>query len=141
MDAALAKQLSKRRVLIIDDMDSIRNVESACVKQLGFNHVEAVSNGKLALDHIQNNTVDIIICDWDMPQVNGLDVLKALRVMPGHKTTPFIMVTGTHDEEQVKQAVAAGVTDYLVKPFQPNQLAYRVLRCLKSLMSKPDTPQ
>jgi len=143
MDAAIEKELTKRRVLVIDDMDSIRNVEAACLRQLGFTQVDALSNGKLALEFIAKNTVDIVVCDWDMPQVNGLEVLKALRAMPEHINTPFLMVTGTHDGPLVKEAITAGVTDYLVKPFQPNQLAYRVLKCLKELMAneKNNTPK
>lgn len=135
MDPALQREFNRRRVLVIDDMDSIRNVEAGCLKELGFSQVEALSNGKQALEFIQKNTVDIIICDWDMPHLNGLELLQAVRAMPNHKTTPFIMVTGANEGGQVKEAVAAGVSDYLVKPFQPNQLAYRVLRCLKGLMN------
>ena len=77
--------------------------------------------------------VDIIICDWDMPDVTGIEVLEAVRAGERLKDTLFIMVTAETRAKNIKQAIAAGATDYLLKPFKPDQLVYRVLKALRKL--------
>ena len=133
MDIDFNKVFATRRILVIDDMDAMRQIEKSCLTEAGFEHINTVVNGQLALEYLKVHKVDIIICDWDMPDVTGIEVLEAVRADEKLKDTLFIMVTAETRAKNIKQAVAAGATDYLLKPFKTDQLVYRVLKALRKL--------
>lgn len=124
------------QVLVVDDMDSIRNLVNSCLNELGVNRVILAPNGNVAWNHLQNTNIDIIICDWDMPQLSGLEVLRLVRASKQHTHIPFLMLTGTTDREKVIDAVEAGANDYLSKPFSPKDLEYRVVKLVRKVKSK-----
>ena len=134
MEDKIPTSLSKKRILVIDDQGAIRVVFSTFLKDIGFQHVDCAMDGKDALKLMRIYPYDLIICDWVMPKLSGLELLVMLRNSEQAKEIPFIMATSTSDTEDVKQAIDAGVTDYIIKPFQPLQLKQKVI----SHLSKSD---
>lgn len=123
-------------VLVVDDMDAIRNLVNSCLQELGVNNVLLAPNGRVAWNQLQNTPIDLIICDWDMPKVSGLELLKLVRDSKQHSHIPFLMLTATTEKEKVVGAVVAGVSDFLTKPFLPKDLEYRVIKLLRKVKAR-----
>ncbi|BFM15578.1 chemotaxis response regulator CheY [Maricurvus nonylphenolicus] len=125
--------ISTINVLVVDDMESMRGMVNGCLRELGVEKSAMANNGEAAWKLLTNKKFDLVICDWDMPEVTGLDLLKRIRQSEKHNHLPFLMLTATTKKEQVVSAIEAGVTDYLTKPFQPKELAYRVVKLLHKI--------
>lgn len=128
---------AKAKVLVVEDMSAMRDLVTACLRDIGVKTIYAVGDGRKALPHLKD--VDLIVCDWDMPDMNGLMLLKEVRVRPELEGLPFLMLTAVSAKEQVAEAIKAGVTDYMTKPFQPKQLTDRVSRIIKGIGMTPKT--
>ncbi len=127
----------KARVVVVDDMSAIRDLVSACLRDMGVRQIAEAVDGNKALPYV--GKADLIICDWDMPVMTGLDLLKEVRSRPSTKHLPFIMLTAISDKTQVATAIKEGVTDYITKPFQPKQLYDRVSKNIANIQkSKPE---
>ena len=120
-------------VLVVDDMESIRSVVNSCLKDIGVQKIHIAPNGDEAWKIMKSTRIDIIICDWDMPKVSGLELLKLVRNAENHCHIPFLMLTATTEKERVVNALEAGVSDYLSKPFQPKELEYRFIKLLRKV--------
>ncbi len=107
------------KVLVVDDFATMRRIVKGVLKQLGFNNIVEAEDGSAALEVLKNDTVGLIVSDWNMPKMTGLDLLKVVRADEKLKGTPFIMVTAEGQKENVIEAVKAGVSNYIVKPFTP----------------------
>lgn len=119
-------------VLIVDDVFNVRNMIRTMLKQLGFSDFVEANDGYAAVEKLATNTVDVVLCDWNMPKMKGIDVLKFVR---GHKELhhmPFVMITGEMTEEIVAEAAETEVDAYLVKPFTMEQLGSKILQLLTS---------
>lgn len=123
-------------ILVVDDMESIRSVINSCLKELGAERVLLSSNGESAWKVLKHTRIDLIICDWDMPELSGLELLVRVRKSEPHKHIPFLMLTATTEKEKVVSAIAAGINDYLAKPFQPKELEYRVIKLLRKVKTQ-----
>ena len=96
------------------------------MKELKFDVVEA-SNGREALDRLQQNGVpDVALVDWNMPEMNGLEFVRAVRAEPGYRQMPLMMVTTETEAENVVRALAAGANDYIMKPFSKDMIAEKL---------------
>lgn len=115
-------------ILVVDDMSSMRRIVSNILKKLGFSNITESADGKAAFEEMNSNQFDLIISDWNMPEMTGIELLKNARGMEAYKATPFIMVTAEGQKQNVIEAVQAGVTQYLVKPFTPDQLEEKLKR-------------
>ena len=104
-------------VLIVDDQMSIRSLVRSGLNQLGVQHIGEASDGAEALRSLALNPVHLVISDYNMPNMDGLALLKTMRRQPATAKTAFIMLTGRADRELVQKAVQLGVNNYLVKPF------------------------
>lgn len=123
--------MSEVKVLVVDDASFIRDLVKKCLRTAFPGIViEEAMNGRRALQCLSNQTFDLILCDWEMPEMSGLEVLVWLRQQPTHAHTPFIMVTSRGDKENVIQAIQAGVSDYVGKPFTNEQLLTKVKKAL-----------
>ncbi|MDX1451792.1 MAG: response regulator [Oleiphilaceae bacterium] len=122
--------LEKKRILVIDDQSSIRAVVKSYLKELGFHQVADVTNGLKGLEYLSVHAVDLVICDWEMPKVSGLECLQKVRALDAGKTLPFLMMTSVSDTDSVRNAIAEGVSDYLTKPFQPAQLGMKAVKLI-----------
>ena len=99
----------------------------AFLKDAGFFRLATANDGKEALQKIHRTQFDLVICDWNMPGLTGLDILKAVRDDEALKSTLFMMVTATAETEKVKTAIENGINSYIVKPFQANVLYEKVI--------------
>jgi two-component system, chemotaxis family, chemotaxis protein CheY len=106
-------------VLIVDDFATMRRIIKGVLKQLGFNNLIEAEDGEIALKELRKEKVGLIVSDWNMPNMTGLELLKAVRADSSLKNIPFLMVTAEGQKENVIQAVQAGVSNYIVKPFTP----------------------
>lgn len=107
------------KVLVVDDFATMRRIVKGVLKQLGFSNVIEADDGSTALDELKKEQIGLIVSDWNMPKMSGLDLLKAVRGNADLKHLPFIMVTAEGQKENVLEAVKAGVSNYIVKPFTP----------------------
>jgi two-component system chemotaxis response regulator CheY len=105
------------KVLVVDDFTTMRRIIKNILKQIGFTNIVEADDGSTALALLKKDKVDLIVSDWNMPQVTGLDLLKAVRGDESMKDMPFLMVTAEAQKDNVIQAVQAGVSNYVVKPF------------------------
>jgi len=107
------------KVLVVDDFLTMRRILKNILKQVGFKTMEEAEDGAQALDMIKNAdpSFDLIIADWNMPKMTGIELLKAIRADPELKHLPVIMVTAEAQKSRVLEAVQAGVSNYIVKPF------------------------
>ena len=106
-------------VLIVDDFATMRRIIKGVLKQLGFSNLIEAEDGEAALKELKKEKIGLIVSDWNMPNMTGLELLKAVRADGNLKNIPFLMVTAEGQKENVIQAVQAGVSNYIVKPFTP----------------------
>lgn len=113
-----------KRVLLADDSITIRQILMQGLRQLGFQlaNIKAVGNGNIAFAQTRENEFDLIISDWDMPGMDGLELLKKMRESRETENIPFIMVSAKRDEESVELALRSGANQYINKPFSVNHL-------------------
>jgi two-component system chemotaxis response regulator CheY len=104
-------------VLVVDDFATMRRIIKNALKQIGFTKILEADDGTTALAVLKKNQVDLIISDWNMPKMTGLDLLKKVRGEESTKKIPFLMVTAEAQKDNVLQAIQAGVSNYVVKPF------------------------
>lgn len=118
-------------VLVVDDARFIRERVVAMVREaFPASTVVAHENGQDAMRAMQQCQFDIILCDWEMPQMSGLELLEWSRAQEAYRQTPFLMVTSRGEREYVLKAIQAGVNDYLGKPFTSEQLVQKVVKAL-----------
>jgi len=124
--------MSKVSVLVVDDATFIRDlVKKGLRDNFPGVQIEEAINGRKAQQMLSRQVVDLILCDWEMPEMSGLELLTWCREQDNLKTTPFIMVTSRGDKENVVQAIQAGVSDYIGKPFSNEQLVTKVKKALQ----------
>ena len=116
----------KMRILVVDDFASMRNIIKGLLNQIGFQNIEEAKDGSTALEKLKIGKFDLVICDWNMPKVPGIEVLKAIRNDPRLKDLPFLMVTAKAKKDNVMEAVKAGVNQYIVKPFTAETLQKKI---------------
>jgi two-component system chemotaxis response regulator CheY len=119
------------RVLVVDDFATMRKIEKNILGQLGIKNVDEADDGATALPKVQQNQYDVILLDWNMPQMSGLEFLKALRADPNTKDVPVVMVTAEALKDNIIAAAQAGVNDYVVKPFTAAVLEEKLKKVLK----------
>lgn len=125
--------VSNAKVLVIDDAGSIRQIEVELLRDLGFNQVYEATDGAKAWKILCSDSIDLVICDWDMPNLSGIELLHKVRKEPNLKDIPFMMITASSEERRVKLAISEGVNDYIVKPFQPKDFAYRIVKLIRKI--------
>ncbi|PMV23958.1 MULTISPECIES: response regulator [unclassified Pseudomonas] len=126
--------MSKVSVLVVDDASFIRDLVKKCLRNYfpGIKLEDAV-NGKKAQAILMRETFDLVLCDWEMPEMSGLELLTWCREQPHLKAMPFVMVTSRGDKENVVQAIQAGVSGYVSKPFTNEQLLNKVKQALHKI--------
>ncbi len=112
------------KVMLIDDSKTMRNIQRSVLRQIGIEQVEEACDGQDALSKVGAFQPDLILVDWNMPNMDGLSFIKAFRKL--NKTTPLIMVTTEAEKSRVIEAIKAGVNNYVVKPFTPDLLSQRI---------------
>jgi len=126
-------------ICVVDDEGSNLAMMSMMLRSMGFVKIDEFNNAPDALTFLQNNHTDLVVSDWNMDPMSGLDLLKAIRAGDRTHDTPFIMVTANTSEDYWKTAIAAGAWEFLFKPFSISAFRGAVYTCL-GLDSRPAKP-
>ncbi|MGM0592955.1 MAG: chemotaxis response regulator CheY [Pseudomonadota bacterium] len=105
------------KILVVDDFSTMRRIIKNLLRDLGFNNTDEADDGTTALPKLQGGNFDLLITDWNMPGMQGIDLLKAVRADPKLANMPVMMVTAEQKKDQIIEAAKAGVNGYIVKPF------------------------
>jgi two-component system chemotaxis response regulator CheY len=114
------------KILAVDDFSTMRRIVRNILRQLGYSNILEADDGTSALEQLKHDKVDFIITDWNMPNMSGLDLLKAIRADSNLKDIPVLLVTAEALKENVVAAVQAGVNGYIVKPFTAETLKEKI---------------
>ncbi|MCB1562232.1 MAG: response regulator [Alphaproteobacteria bacterium] len=118
-------------VLIVDDYNTMLRIIKNLLKQLGFNNVDEATDGAMALEKIKNKPYGLVISDWNMEPMTGIQLLRSIRGSgESYKDVPFIMITAESKTENVVEAKKAGVNNYIVKPFNAETLKSKIVAVL-----------
>jgi two-component system, chemotaxis family, chemotaxis protein CheY len=116
------------KILVVDDFQTMRRIIRGVLKELGFANIVEADNGVRALEVLKGAKIDFIVSDWNMPEMTGIELLKAVRASEEWKDLPFLMVTAEGKSEQVLDAVKNRVNNYVIKPFTPAILQEKILK-------------
>lgn len=105
------------RILVVDDFPTMRRIVRNLLKELGFTNVEEAEDGQQALEFLNQGSFELVISDWNMPNLDGLEMLRRVRANPATVTLPVLMVTAEAKKENIIAAAQAGASGYVVKPF------------------------
>lgn len=120
------------KILVVDDFATMRRIVKNILTQLGYKNIIEADDGSTALNVLKSEKIDLIISDWNMPKMTGLDLLKAVRGDSSLADTPFIMVTAEAQQDNIILAVKAKVSQYIVKPFTAETLAEKLVKIFGS---------
>jgi two-component system chemotaxis response regulator CheY len=119
-----------KNILIVDDSASMRQMISFTLKDAGYD-VIAAGNGKEALTKLDGTKVEMVLTDLNMPEMNGIELIRQLRAKPGYKFIPIVMLTTESQETKKQEGKQAGASGWIVKPFKPDQLLDTVKKFVK----------
>ena len=119
------------KILVVDDMSTMRRIVKNILKQLGFNNLEEAENGQEALTKLKADTYGFVVSDWNMPVMMGIDMLRAIRADEKLKAIPVLMGTAEAQKENLMEAVKAGVSNYVVKPFTAETMQEKINKIFK----------
>lgn len=114
------------RFLIVDDSSTMRRIIINTLTKLGYEQFVEAGNGREGLDKMGGGGVDLIITDWNMPEMNGIEFVRAVRTTPQGKSVPVLMVTTNAAKDDVAEALKAGVNNYVVKPFTADTIKEKI---------------
>ena len=121
------------KILVVDDFTTMRKVVRNLLKQAGYENIVEAEDGVSALRVLKTQKIDFIISDWNMPNMTGIELLKAVRADSEVGKTPFLMVTAEALQDNVIAAVKAGVSNYIVKPFTAEVLNEKIAKIMEKL--------
>jgi len=121
------------KVLIVDDFATMRKVVRNLLKQSGYEDIVEAEDGVMALKTLKSQKIDVVVSDWNMPNMTGLELLKAVRADADLAKTPFLMVTAEALQDNVVAAVKAGVSNYIVKPFTAEVLNEKIKKIMDGI--------
>ncbi len=124
---------SHMTVLVVDDFSTTRRIISSLLEQLGFPYIHQARNGQEALERLGCGDIDLVVTDWHMPVMDGLELVVNMRTHPETASVPVLMVTAESKREQMTRAAYAGVNGYLVKPFTAEALQSKIQRIVARL--------
>lgn len=121
-----AVRRSSTAILVVDDVTEMREMLLRLLRAMGYGALFSAKCGEDASTLLNDQRFDLVLCDWNMPGMSGLELLKQVRALPDGDKIPFVMITGENHREKIEAAIAAGVTDYLLKPFNAVNLEEKV---------------
>ncbi len=123
------------KILVVDDFSTMRRIVKNVLKQIGFEKLEEAEDGAQAYSKLQNGNFDFVVSDWNMPNLDGMGLLKKIRSDEKLKDLPVLMVTAEAEKEKVVEAIKAGVNNYIVKPFTAEVLKEKMDKIFEKLNS------
>ena len=127
---------SKMRFLVVDDFSTMRRIVRNLLKELGFTDIEEADDGNVALARLKAEKFDFVVSDWNMPNMTGIDLLKAIRADAQLKHLPVLMITAEAKKENIVEAAQAGANGYIVKPFTAATLDEKLSKILTKLKAE-----
>lgn len=121
------------KVLVVDDFSTMRRIIKNLLRELGFSNISEADDGSTALPMLQGGDFDFVVTDWNMPGMQGIDLLRAIRADDSLKHIPVLMVTAEAKKEQIIAAAQAGVNGYIVKPFTAGTLKTKLDKVFERL--------
>jgi two-component system chemotaxis response regulator CheY len=119
---------AKTKFLVVDDFATMRRIVRTLLKELGFENVDEAEDGAVALGKLKGGSFQFVITDWNMPNMNGLELLQAIRSDASLKSLPVLMITAEAKKENIVAAAGAGASGYIVKPFTAATLDEKLKR-------------
>lgn len=119
------------KILLVDDSFAMRRIEKNILIKLGYEEVDEAEHGLDALAKMQSVKYDLVLMDWNMPQLTGIEALRKIKADPALKATPVIMVTSEAEKAKVVEALQAGAANYIVKPFEADMLMQKIKALVK----------
>ena len=123
----------KMKFLVVDDFSTMRRIVRNLLKELGFGNVDEAEDGAIAYNKLNNEAFDFIVTDWNMPNMDGLTLLKQVRANPQMKHIPVLMITAEAKKENIVAAAQAGASGYIVKPFTAATLSEKLNKIFEKL--------
>lgn len=120
-------------ILVVDDFPTMRRIVRTLLKELGFGNVEEAEDGRDALNKLKSEKYDLVVSDWNMPNLDGLEMLKQIRGDDGLKDTPVLMVSAEAKKDNIIAAARAGASGYVVKPFTAATLEEKLNKIFEKL--------
>ncbi len=111
-----------KKILFVEDSPTMRRIIANSLRQVGFDEIIEAENGVDALEKLEGKEIDLVVTDWNMPEMNGAELVKTLREMPAYAEVPIVMITTRGMKDDVMTAMKLGVNGYIVKPFTPEIL-------------------
>ncbi len=122
--------MSDLTIMLVDDSATMRKIERMSLSKIGYEKVTDAIHGADALAKLKDSAPDLILCDWNMPEMNGLQFVTAVRADPVLKDLPIIMLTTVNTQDEVLAVMKAGANDFLNKPFTPDALKDKIDKVL-----------
>lgn len=119
------------RILVVDDSSTMRRIILNALNSIGYSDCVEAANGREGIERLSSGPVDLIITDWNMPEMTGLDFIRAVRANDRTKRIPALMITTNAAQDDITQAMEAGVDNYLVKPFTPGSIKDKIQLAIK----------
>ena len=120
------------RFLIVDDSSTMRRIIINTLNKLGYKEFHEAANGREGVDRLAATPVDMVITDWNMPEMSGIEFIRTVRSVESFKELPVLMVTTNAAEDDIVEALKAGVNNYVVKPFTPDTIKEKIQAALKA---------
>lgn len=114
------------KILVVDDFSTMRRIVKNLLNELGYKNTEEADDGNTALPILKTGKIEFLITDWNMPGMQGIDLIKAVRASPDTKSLPILMITAEAKKDQIVMAAQAGVNGYIVKPFTAETLREKI---------------
>ncbi len=124
---------SDMKFLIVDDFSTMRRIVRGLLKEMGYSNADEAEDGAVALQMLKAQSYDFVVCDINMPNMNGFELLKAVKADPALKSIPVLMVTAEARKEDIVLAAQTGAAGYIVKPFNKATLEEKVQKILQKL--------
>ena len=118
-------------VLVVDDAATMRRIVRSLLRELGIKNVREAEDGEMAFEDLKRQKADLVVSDWAMPKMTGIELLRAIRQDEALKEIPVLMVTAESKKENIMEAVQAGVSNYIVKPFNSKTLEDKLNKIFK----------
>ena len=128
------------KFLVVDDFSTMRKIIKKVLGEIGYTNVIEAADGQQGLEllkqsHAENSPINIIISDWNMPRMTGIEFLRLCRETPEFKTLPFLLVTAESEQQNIVDAAKAGVSEYVVKPFSAQRIKEKLEKVFQKLSS------
>jgi len=120
-----------KTILFVEDSPTMRRIIANSLRQVGFEEIIEAENGVDALEKLEGKEIDLVVTDWNMPEMNGAELVKTLREMPPYAEVPIIMITTRGMKDDVMTAMKLGVNGYIIKPFTPEILQEKLRSFLR----------